>query len=103
MGRARRWRSPAAPAARRRAWAQVATWNVGNAAVLAATLLGWPPLVALGAALLVVALVLALRAAPARAAAGRLALLGSWVYRALLLVLAISIPVGILLSHLRHP
>lgn len=104
MGRAHAWRRAAAPAPRRWSWAQVGAWNLGNALVIVATLLGWPPLVDLGSALLVVALLIALFAAPTRGTAtGRLALLGSWAYRALLLVLAVSIPTGILLSYLRHP
>lgn len=103
MGRARRT-GPTVPASRRWAWAQVAAWNLGNAAVIAATLLGRPWLVDLGSAPLVVALLIALFAAPTRGSVtGPLALFGTWVYRALLLVLAISIPVGILLSSLRHP
>jgi hypothetical protein len=101
MGRARAWRDPSLPARRGRAWTQVAAWNLGNAVVIAATLLGRPVLVDLGSALLVVALLIALFAAPARGAAG-LARVASWAYRALLVVLAVSIPVGILLSSLRH-
>ncbi|MEV0842549.1 hypothetical protein AB0I55_23785 [Actinocatenispora sera] len=98
MGRARARSGTSGP---RRAWTQVVAWNLGNAVVIAATLLGRPALVDLGSVLLVAALVIALFAAPARGATG-LALLACWAYRALLVVLAVSIPVGILLSYLRH-
>jgi hypothetical protein len=101
MGRARAGREADLAARRRRAWTQVAAWNLGNAVVIAATLLGRPALVDLGSALLVVALVIAWSATSGRGATG-LALLASRVYRALLVVLAVSIPVGILLSSLRH-
>jgi hypothetical protein len=88
------------------AWAQVATWNLGNVAVIGGTLTGKPMAVDLGSVLLVVALVIALNATrppPAARAAGRRGL--SWGdrgYRLLLLVLVLSIPVGIVLAHVRH-
>jgi len=84
--------------------AQVGCWNLGSALVIAGTLAGEPPLVDLGSALLIVALIIALRAAPfgARTTAARMPRLPELAYRVLLLVLAVSIPVGIVLSYLRH-
>lgn len=81
----------------RAGWAQLAGWNLGSLLVIGGTLVATPLLVDLGSVLLVVALVLGLRAAWP----GRSGLVGH-AYRAMLLVLALSIPVGILLSHLRH-
>jgi hypothetical protein len=103
MGRART-RRPDPPQPRRWGWAQIACWNVGSAAVIGGTLAGEPLVVDLGSALLVVALVVALHAARPSAgpAAGPRSPLPDRAYRALLLVLAISIPIGIVLSHLRH-
>lgn len=97
MGRARSPRSDMSPP-QRSSWAQVGCWNGGNALVIGGTLAGAPPLVDLGSALLVVALVIAFRAA----CSGRLSPLIDRAYRAMLLVLALSIPVGVVLSHLRH-
>ncbi|WP_101600536.1 hypothetical protein [Brevibacterium sp. Mu109] len=85
-------------------WGQVGAWNLGNVLVIAGTLASEPPVVDVGSALLVAALVIALQAT--RPATGRTAT-GSvtwieWVHRILLLILAVSILVGILLSYLRH-
>lgn len=77
-------------------WVQVAGWNLGSLLVIGGTLVTTPLLVDLGSVLLVVALVLALRARVARVPAA-----AALAYRAMLLVLAVSIPVGIVLSHLR--
>lgn len=80
----------------RAGWVQLAGWNLGSALVIGGTLVTTPLLVDGGSVLLVVALVLALRARVARVPAA-----AALAYRALLLVLAISIPVGMVLSHLR--
>lgn len=84
-------------------WVQVGTWNLGSALVIGATLAGRPLLVDAGSVLLVVALVIALHATRTGPSAptGPPTLI-AWGYRAMLLVLAVSIPVGMLLSHLRH-
>ncbi|GIF01528.1 hypothetical protein [Paractinoplanes rishiriensis] len=92
----------------RRSWAQIGCWNVGNLLVIAATLTGAPWAVDLGSILLVIALVLAWHAArPGTGTSARLAtawasLLVDRAYRMLLLVLAVSVPVGMVLSHSRH-
>ena len=93
----------------RRGWAQFGCWNVGNVLVIGATLAGEPLAVDLGSALLVIALAFAFRATrpgagtAARPATGVVSPLVDLAYRTLLLVLAVSIPVGMALSHLRHP
>ena len=92
-----------------RSWAQIGCWNAGNLLVIAATLTGAPWLVDLGSTLLVIALAIAWRAArPGACPAAHPAT--TWTsmllhrgYRMLLLVLAVSIPVGMVLSHLPHP
>ena len=99
-------------------WWQLACWNIGSIGVIAGTLLGATAIVALGSALLVAALVLAFLATLAaigdsdtrpsdtrhsarrRGARRHRALLIG--YRALLVVLTVSIPVGVILSWIRH-
>ncbi|HEY8473153.1 MAG TPA: hypothetical protein VIL37_11050 [Natronosporangium sp.] len=76
-------------------WSLVAVWNLGNLAVIAGTLLEVPAIVDAGAVLLVAALGLAWlagRAVPRPV---------GWLYRGMLLVLLVSIPVGVVLAHLR--
>ncbi|MGY5765324.1 hypothetical protein ACXET9_08985 [Brachybacterium sp. DNPG3] len=77
---------------------ELLTWNVGGLAVIGGTVLGTPLLVDAGGALLVVTMVLMLRAV-GRRAAGPVWLL--WVFRAALVLTAVSIPVGLVLAHLR--
>lgn len=79
------------------AWTQAGAWAAGNAAVIAGTLTRLPPVVDVGAALLVAVLGIAL--ARTRGAAPGVA---TQVYRLVLVVLLASIPVGILLAHLRN-
>jgi len=113
MGVARMWCGPGLQP-NRWAWTQVGTWNAGNAAVIGGTVVGGPLMVDLGSLLLFVAVAIALHAA--RPSAVRSGTGGSgvgsvprpvywpvyWGYRALLVVLLISIPVGMVLSHARH-
>lgn len=79
-------------------WLQCAAWNLGAAAVIAGTFLATTLLVDLGSISLVVALMLALQSSRRQHPVNR------WTigYRLLLLTLMISIPIGIVLSHLRH-
>jgi hypothetical protein len=76
---------------------ELALWNVGNAAVLAGVLAATAVLVDLGGALLVVALALAVYGVRgARGTGGwRIAL---FTFRALVVVLLLSIPAGLLLA-----
>src|SRR5699024_5751274 len=76
---------------------QAAAWGLGNAAVIAGTLTGLRLMAAAGALLLGAALGIALgltrgaaRALPLRA------------YRAALFVLLVSVPIGMILAHLRN-
>jgi len=92
----------------RRGWVQIGGWNVGNAMVIGGTLTALPPVVDLGSVALIIALAIAFHAArsasdaSACSPAGRASRLLDRAYRALLLVLACSLPAGILLSHLHH-
>lgn len=77
--------------------AQALAWVAGNVGVLGGTLAGSSPLVVVGGVLLVVALVVAL----AVALRVRHRLLG-WAYRLVLVLVTLSIPVGLVLSVVRH-
>lgn len=74
------------------------TWNLGGLAVIGGTVLGAPLLVDAGGALLVVTMALMLRAVGRRAQGPTWML---WVFRAALVLTAVSIPVGLVLAHLR--
>lgn len=94
------------------AWGQIAAWNLGNVVVIGGTLVGEPWMVDVGSVLLVIALAIALhatRSVPALAAQSPAhstrPSVPAWVeqgYRLLLLVMATSIPIGIVLAHIRH-
>lgn len=90
--------APAPLGARSSGWSLVASWNLGNAAVILGTLAGLPLLVDLGSLLLVIGLGIAAYAVRGSGSGGVL----GWAYRALLVVLIVSIPIGIVLSHLRN-
>lgn len=83
--------------------AEVTGWNLGCAAVVAGTVSGVPAVADVGAALLVVTLILTARAltgGPARRRVG----VPSWArlsYGLLITVLLVSIPVGLVLLRLR--
>lgn len=87
----------AVPSGRRRGW-QLFFYNGANVAVLAGTLTGAVAVVMAGGVMLFVALVLFL-AAVRRGRTRRWPLM---IYRGLIVVLAVSIPVGLVLSALRH-
>lgn len=105
MGQARAWHAMS-PREKWWGWRQFSAWNLGNAGVIAGTFAGLPWLVALGSASLVVALVVALCAewAPDSAVTAERTVppLIHWAYVAMLLVLAVSIPIGVTLSVLRN-
>ena len=76
---------------------ELASWNFGNAAVIAGTVSGLTAVVDLGGALLVVALALLLAAVRDRRRSG-------WpltLYRALIVLVLVSIPIGLTLAELR--
>lgn len=89
--------------AERMVLAEIAGWNLGNAAVLAGTLAGVEAIVDVGGAALLVVLVLLLRGVLTSSATpsdrGRWLLHG---YRALLVLLIVSIPVGLVLERVQH-
>lgn len=82
-------------------WArtQLGGWFGGNAAVIVGSLSALPLGVDVGVVLLEGALVIALIRSPGIAEIGQLR---GWGYRALLLVLILSAPIGSVLSHVRH-
>lgn len=94
----------------RAGWVLLAGWNLGNAAVVAGTLLSAPYVVDLGGAILLVPLLLLLWAAlrhsdPEGAAPGTVTGFGGragrWLLIALLVVLIVSVPIGLGLAHVR--
>lgn len=78
------------------AWVQLACWNLGNAAVIGGTLTGNPAFVDVGGLTLLVALGVSLHAT--RRTSRRL--LGC-SYRLGVAILAVSIPIGIVLTYAR--
>lgn len=80
-------------------WSVVGCWNAGNLGVVGGTLTQTPWLVDVGAAPLVVALVMALRSANEPATDGRR--LHRWAYLGLLTLLLVCIPIGMMLAHIR--
>lgn len=92
------WRRAGAPAPDRDGWVQLAAWDLGSLAVLLGVLVQQALLVDLGSVVLLLAIALALRADLRLGTGPRVVTAG---YRLLLLVLLVSIPVGMLLAHLR--
>lgn len=91
------------PMPRVRSQVQLGSWTIGNAAVIVGTLGEVPWIVDVGAAFLVVALVVALvhtATAGTLSTAGTVQWLTLWTYRALLVVLVVSVPIGVVLAHL---
>lgn len=98
MGSARRrWRREGADAS---GWWQLTLWNLGHVGVIGGTVAGSTPVVVGGSVPLVLALVLALLASLRSPDGGDRMLLSG--YRLLLVLLAVSIPVGMLLSAVRN-
>jgi hypothetical protein len=79
--------------------AELLLWNAGNAAVLAGTLLGVVPVVDVGGALLVVALVVVVQQVRGERSGNRWWPL--WSFRVLVLILLVSIPIGLVLARSR--
>lgn len=77
---------------------QFGCWNLGNAAVLIGALSAVPAVVDVGGALLVVTLAVELWQSRAPERARRWWV---WAYRAVLLVLLVSIPIGLVLAAVR--
>lgn len=105
MGRAPTLRA-AAPSPATRGWAIVVFWNLGNAAVIAGTLIETPAVVDAGAILLAAGLALAWRAVRRRGTSATRPPGGrpvAWLYQGMLLILLLSLPTGVALAHLRNP
>lgn len=75
-------------------------WLLGSLAVIGGTLLGSPPIVDIGGALIVLAAVLFFIAGRGDTARSRPLIL--WAYRIVLLIIVVSVPIGLVLSALRH-
>lgn len=97
LGIAQHALAPRGPSARTLV-AEALTWNLGCLAVIAGTLLTAPLIVDGGGLLLVVALALMIRAVGRGGHGPAWAL---WTYRAVLVVTLVSIPIGLLLAHVR--
>lgn len=76
---------------------ELLAWNLGNAAVIAGTVAGVTAAVDVGGAALVVALMLMLAATTGRRRTGW----PLWVFRGVVVVVLVSIPVGLVLAELR--
>ncbi len=84
-----------APTAQR-AWVRMVGWNLGNLMVIVGALLRIPILADIGAIPLVVTLVLTLQSTR-----GAQRPVPAIAYRAVLVILIVSIPIGLTLSHVR--
>ena len=78
---------------------ELAAWNLGSALVIGGTLVGNPVVVDAGGVALVVALAVLARTVGG-GAGPRWAV---WTYRGVLAVLLASIPIGLILAHMRAP
>ena len=77
---------------------EVAAWNAGSALVIGGTVMRLPLIVDVGGLLLVIALVMLIATVRGKTAGPQWAL---WTYRLLLVIVLVSIPVGLVLAHLR--
>lgn len=82
--------------------AQVATWNVGCAFVVAGTLASSPLVATVGSLIVLVCLAIAGKIAVGHSALDGTARLALALYRLLLVVLVVSTPIGIALSWIRN-
>lgn len=86
-------------------WALLIGWNLGNAAVIVGSLLSLPLLVDVGGIVLLIPLVYLLCIALQRKItvedSSRAAVIARWLLIAALVIMIFSIPVGLLLAHLR--
>jgi hypothetical protein len=106
LGAAVAWLAPTAP--RRAAWWTFAGWNLGNAGVLSGQLAGILILTDIGTAILVAALVTVLAAVGGwRGRGARASATGApehpgvlWAFRGLVILLAVTMPIGVILAHL---
>jgi hypothetical protein len=80
--------------------AELLTWDIGNAGVIAGTLMDRVVLVDLGGALLAVSLVLFILGARGHTGKHRWLL---YLYRLLITIVLVSIPMGLLIARSAHP
>jgi hypothetical protein len=83
---------------RRMVTSELAAWNLGGAAVILGTVITQPLIVDFGGLLLVIALALMVTTVRGKGSGPAWAV---WVYRILLVVILVSIPIGLVLAHLR--
>ena len=81
--------------------AEFVAWNLGNAAVVAGQLLGIPPIIDAGGVLLAVGLALFFRSVRGAVPAEHSTMWMLYVYRVILLIVLVSIPVGLVLGHVK--
>lgn len=101
LGLGQAWLAPRLPT-RASAVAELALWNAGDAAVLAGTLTGLAPVVDVGGVALVAALALFIRGVGGATSSSPTRL--RWTlygFRALVLILLVSVPVGLVLADVR--
>ena len=77
---------------------ELVAWNLGGAAVIGGTLVRLPVIVDFGGMMFVIALALMIRTVRASSVRRRWLL---WTYRAMVGVILVSIPIGLVLSSLR--
>lgn len=99
FGTAQRALAPRRPSARI-VTAELIGWNLGSMAVIGGTLIRSPYVVDGGGALLVAALALMIHTVRGKGSRPAWAL---WLYRTLLVVILVSIPIGLTLAHVRAP
>lgn len=90
--------APKAPSSRL-ITAELLTWDIGNAGVIAGTLMNRVALVDLGGALLAISLVLFIFGARGHTGRNRWPL---YLYRALITIVLVSIPIGLIISRSAH-
>lgn len=81
--------------------AEFVMWNGGNAAVMAGQLLGQELILDAGGAILAIALVLLIFGVRSAAPTAKLDRWGLLVYRAVMVVVLVSIPVGLVIGHFK--
>lgn len=82
-------------------WALLIGWNLGNAAVIVGSLLSLPLLVDVGGIVLLIPLAYLLWKGAADGTASSAAVIGRWLLIAALIIMIFSIPVGLVLAHVR--
>lgn len=90
--------APRPPSRALLAW-ELTGWNVGGAGVIAGTLVGAPMLTTAAGAILTLTLALFVLGVRGSGSATRSVL---WLYRLVLLILLVSVPIGVVMAWQRH-